>query len=142
MAIDFRRVRYKELKSPQKEAYNFQKISALLADFGYSTIRLSDDWNGADFIAQHHDGNVFLKVQLKSRLTFSKKYKDKELMVCFRVGEKWFLYPHDELLEKVIAEGLMEGTKSWDERGGYHFPQLSKRLKELLEPYRVPSTLE
>lgn len=142
MAIYFHRVRYERLKSPQQEAYNFQKISSLLADFGYSTIRLSDDWNGADFIAQHHDGNVFLKVQLKGRLSFSKKYKDKELMVCFRVGEKWFLYPHDELLEKVTGEGLMVGTKSWDEHGAYDFPRLSKRLKILLEPYRVPSTHE
>jgi hypothetical protein len=58
---------YQRLNSRQKEAYNFQKISAVLADFGYCTIRLSDDWGGADFIAQHIDGSV-LKVQLKGRL--------------------------------------------------------------------------
>jgi hypothetical protein len=35
----------------------------VLADYGFLTMRLSDDWQGADFIAQHIDG-AFLKVQL------------------------------------------------------------------------------
>jgi hypothetical protein len=45
----------------------------VLADYCYVTLRLSDDWNGADFIAQHMDGSV-LRVQLKSRLSFFKRY--------------------------------------------------------------------
>lgn len=53
-----------KLNSRQLEAHRFQKVSAVLADFGYQTIRLSDDWNGADFIAQHIDGS-FLMVQPK-----------------------------------------------------------------------------
>ena len=66
------------LSGKQREAYHFQKVSALLADYGYQTIKLSDDWCGADFIAQHLDG-TFIKVQLKGRLTVSKKYEGKEL---------------------------------------------------------------
>ena len=74
MSLDLSRVRYADLNARQKENYNFQKVSAVLADFGFSTLRLTDDWQGADFIAQHVDGETFLKVQLKGRLTFGKKY--------------------------------------------------------------------
>ena len=64
--IRYSLVTYEDLKPKQKENYNFAKISAVLADYGYVTMRISDDWEGADFIAHHHDG-TFLKVQLKSR---------------------------------------------------------------------------
>ena len=139
MSVNFTPVQYADLNSRQKEAYNFQKVSALLADFGYSTLRLTDDWNGADFIAQHKDGKTFLKVQLKSRLCFYEKYSDKELYLCFPNGENWYLYPHDELKTKVLDHGLMKGTTSWDENSGYSFPRLSKQLEELLKPYRIPT---
>ena len=77
---------YKELSPRQQESYNFQTVSAILAEYGYSTIRLNDDWQGADFIAQHNDGE-FLKVQLKGRLTLSKKYKTKDIYICFRYNK-------------------------------------------------------
>jgi hypothetical protein len=67
----------------RKENYNYHKVSALLADYGFTTLRLSDDWQGADFIAQHIDGRQFVKVQLKGRLYFGKKYVGKELFVAF-----------------------------------------------------------
>jgi hypothetical protein len=47
----FKRVGYRDLNSRQQEAFNFQKVSAVLADYGFTTIRLSSDWRGADFIA-------------------------------------------------------------------------------------------
>jgi hypothetical protein len=55
MAHAFERVSYKALNARQRENYNSQKISAVLADYGFSTIRPSSDWQGADFIAQHLD---------------------------------------------------------------------------------------
>ncbi len=74
MAFDFDLIDYKkDLNARQKENYNFQKISAVLADYGFVTLRLSDDWNGADFIALHKSGES-LRVQLKARLSFSRKY--------------------------------------------------------------------
>jgi hypothetical protein len=54
----------RRLNSCQKENYNFQKASGILADYGFTTIRLSDEWNGADFIAQHANGETVLRVQL------------------------------------------------------------------------------
>ena len=142
--MTFEQIDYKELNSRQKETYNFQKLSAVLADCGYLTIRLSDDWNGADFIAQHFKTKAFLKVQLKSRLTFDKKYQDKDLYICFRDGDHghWYMYNHQELLDKILSEGQMGETKTWSEDKPYHFPVLSAHMKKLLEPYRIPSTVE
>ena len=73
MTHPFTRVRYQQLNPRQQEAFNLQKVAAVLADYGFITIPLSSDWGGADFIAQHKDGKTFLRVQLKSRLTFDKK---------------------------------------------------------------------
>src|SRR2546428_13864959 len=100
-SIKLTKVSFDKLNSRQKENYNFQKISAVLAEYGFVTFRLSDDWAGADFIAVHLDGSV-LRVQLKSRLTFERKYSDNGLHVAFPVGDTWYLYPHDELLSQVL----------------------------------------
>jgi hypothetical protein len=67
MSMNFERVVYSNLNPRQQETFNFQKVSAVLADYGFTTIRLSSDWRGADFIAQHFDGMRFLKVQLKGQ---------------------------------------------------------------------------
>ena len=144
MRIEFKKIDYKkDLNSHQKEAYNFQKVSAVLANFGIITIPLSNDWNGADFIAQCRDGITFHKVQLKSRLTFDKKYCGKRLYICFRDGihdhDPWYIYDHDELLKKVSPDGNIERTETWKLRKPYHFPTLSPDLKKLLKPYRIPA---
>jgi hypothetical protein len=142
MAIPLRRIEYRNLNARQKENYNFLKLSAVLADYGYTTMRLSDDWQGADFIAQHIDTGKFLKVQLKSRLAFYKKYQDKELYIAFCSEGDWYLYPHDELLELVLTgKRNVGGTKSWDEDGGYSFPSLSVEMRRLLEPYKISTQL-
>lgn len=137
MSLALQRVLYQNLNGRQQEAYNFQKISGVLADYGFVTIRLSSDWRGADFIAQHLDGATFLKVQLKGRPSFDKEYCGRDLYICFRNADEWFLYPHDEVLKQVLDAGLLAGTKSWEANGSYHFPKLTRRLKTLLEPHRL-----
>ncbi len=67
--IVLQRIRYAELSAKQREIYNFQKIAAILADYGYNCIKLADDWQGADFLAYHKDGEQTLKVQLKGRVS-------------------------------------------------------------------------
>ena len=52
----FQRVKYEDMNACQKEIFNFQKVSSVFADFGFATYRLTDDWNGADFLAVHFDG--------------------------------------------------------------------------------------
>jgi hypothetical protein len=77
-------IKYSGLKARQKENFNFQKLSAVLADYGYAAIRLSDDWAGADFIAVHvRSEEPVLRIQLKSRLTFEKQYCGKDLCIAF-----------------------------------------------------------
>ena len=130
------KVNYSDLNSRQKENFNFQKISAILAEYGFVTHRLTDDWQGADFIAQHLDGETFIKVQLKSRLTFERKYLSKSLYIAFRNEGDWYLYPHDEVLEKIVEEtGTIKNTKSWKDRGEYSYPRLGQGSKEILNPY-------
>lgn len=137
MTLKLTPIEYRTLNARQQENYNYFKVSAVLAEFGFSTMRLSDDWQGADFIAQHIDGETFLKVQLKGRLTFSKKYEGKDLYIAFYRDPDWYLFPHDEVLAKVLAQNKMVGTSSWEDKGGYSFPTLGKDLRKLLEPYKI-----
>ena len=43
MPLFLQQINYSDLNSRQRENYNFQKLSAVLADFGFATLRLSDD---------------------------------------------------------------------------------------------------
>jgi hypothetical protein len=65
MPLNLTRIKYEQLNARQRENYNYQNLSAVLADYGFVTMRLSDDWEGADLIAQHINGDTFLKIQLK-----------------------------------------------------------------------------
>jgi len=137
--MKFEKILYSELNSRQQESYNFQKISAILADYGFATIKLNDDWQSADFIAQHIDGNTFLKVQLKSRLTFGKKYRNKNIHICFPNNNTWYLYDHDELLDILLQKysKTMAESVSWKLRDGYSWAKLSKDHLEILEKYKL-----
>jgi hypothetical protein len=64
----FKKIAYEKLNARHKKLFNFQNIAATLADYGFNCIKLSDDWQGADFLAYHVDGTTTLRVQLKSRL--------------------------------------------------------------------------
>ena len=132
--MSFKAIKYEELNTRQKENYNFQKVSGVFADFGFKTILLSDDWNGADFLAVHINGEVILKILLKGRLTFAKKYFGKDLHVCFRDNQDWFVYPHDELFDKLPSEDRITNTKSWGEEGACTFPVLSATDRLALGP--------
>ena len=99
--MDFNKVGYNDLNSRQKEIFNFQKVSSVLADYGFNCIKLADDWNGADFLAYHFNGSETLKVQLKGRLTIAKKYLGKGLFMAFPIDGIWCLINHDELVEMI-----------------------------------------
>lgn len=131
------RIQYSELNARQKENFNFQKLSAVLADYGFVTIRLSDDWQGADLIAQHVDGDTVLRVQLKGRLVVCKKYRGKKLWIAFHEDGVWYLYPHDELLSHVLKVTNIGTTDSWTKRGGYSWPRVPARLREILSAFRI-----
>lgn len=130
------RISYDDLSSRQREIYNFQMVASLLADYGYNCMKLPDDWKGADFLAHHIDGHT-LKVQLKGRMLIDRKYVGKDLYMCFRVKDSWYLIPHDELLRIVEDElpGTFE-TLSW-ERGTYSWPRPPGPVIERLTEYRI-----
>lgn len=133
--MSFQSVSYAALNVRQKELHNFHKIAARLADYGYHSMWLSDDWQGADFIACHIDGETVLRVQLKARLTLDKKYLGKGLHIAFRHGQQVFVYPHDKLLDWVRERNLMDETKAvWRDQGIWHWPALPAWAKAFLVP--------
>ncbi len=109
----------------------------LHADYGFNCMWLNDDWQGADFIACHIDGNTFLKIQLKGRLTINQKYSSKDIYVTFHQDGQWYLYPHDELRDELLKLGFMIGTKSWDEKGGYSWPKIPKNIFDHMAQYAI-----
>ena len=133
----FTRIKYNSLNSRQKENFNFQKVAGELAEYGYNCLRLNDDWQGADFLAIHVNGNTVLKIQLKGRMTIDRKYKDKDICIAFLNGDDCYIYPHDEMLENVLKLGKISASMSWLERGGYSWPNPPKWALDLLQKYKM-----
>ena len=130
-------IRYAELNAKQKEIYNFQKIAAALADYGFNCIKLQDDWQGADFLAYHKDGSQTLRVQLKGRVTIDRKYLGRDLYIAFPFGAGvWYLVPHDELVRQIGEHTNWLNTPSW-KRGAYSSARLNPQLRDALEPYKL-----
>lgn len=129
---------YRSLNSKQRENYNFHQLAAVLADYGYNSLRLSNDWQGADFIACHINGVSFLKIQLKGRLTVAKRYRNKDIHVAFPLGKDWYVFDHDAFLN--FAEQnlkVTEESKRWREAGERRWGKPPKWALEFLDQYRV-----
>ncbi|WP_282117160.1 hypothetical protein [Cellulophaga baltica] len=125
------RIDYTELNARQKEGFNFHKIAAKLADFGFNSMWLTDDWRGADFISVHKDGNLMLKVQLKGRFTVHSKYLDKEIYITFSdQNVMWYLYPHDKFHRLV-----MKHSDGANKHGARSIGYIPKWLLPHLETY-------
>ena len=124
----FKKVNYKDLNSKQKENYNFHKVSSKLADYGFNSMRLNDDWEGADFISINKD--EMIKVQLKGRFTIDKKYIGKDIFISFLEDEKVKIYKHDDALE-VIPENV-KISKSWSEVGNYSWGKTPEYFNDII----------
>ena len=134
----FLRVAYRDLNSRQKENYNFQKVAARLADYGFNCIRLTDDWQGADFIAVHIDGETFLKVQLKARLIIDRRYEGKEIHIAFLHGDKLYIYDHDAFLKHLVENNRIGGSStSWHDQGFRTWPSPPSWAVAFLKAYRI-----
>jgi hypothetical protein len=134
-----RKIEYQSLNGKQKELFNFHKLAGILADYGFSCIKLSDDWLGADFLACHTNGIDIMKVQLKSRLTIDQKYIGKNIFVAFPANHHWYLVEHDILVKKVISNSSWLNTKSWIDVGCYHSANPGVALLESLSGYKLDS---
>ena len=115
--MDLSKVTYENLNAKQKENFNYHKVAAALADYGYDSMRLNNDWQGADFIAVKND--EMLKVQLKGRFTINHKYKGKIYMLPLLKMDIIKLYKHDDAYQCVREHTKL--TESWNkEIGGGH----------------------
>jgi len=105
-----------------------------LAEYGFITNLLKYDWYGADFFAQHINGD-WLKIQLKGRLVTSPIYESKDLFIMFedKKNSKWYLYPHDELT-RFCRENYPNAVFT---KEGHSRPNLSSWNKEWLKKYEI-----
>jgi hypothetical protein len=122
------KVDYNKLNSKQKENYNFHKVASALADYGYNSLRLNDDWQGADFIAIN--GEDMIKIQLKGRFTVDKKYIGKEIYIAFIENNIIKLYIHDEVVN-MLSDNIIN-SKSWSEKGSYSMGQTPKVYRSII----------
>ena len=118
----FEKVSYGVLNSKQKENYNFHKVASALADYGYDSMRLNNDWQGADFIAVKND--EMLKVQLKGRFTVDKKYLDKKIYIAFIEDNIVKIYEHDEAVN-ILPDNIKQ-SDSWNIHGSYSWGKTPK----------------
>ena len=93
-----------------------------MADYGYDSMRLNNDWQGADFIAVKND--EMLKVQLKGRFTVDKKYIDKEIYIAFIENNIVKIYDHDEAVN-MLPDNIKQ-SDSWNKHGGYSWGKTPK----------------
>lgn len=124
----FEHIRYDTLNARQKELFNFQKLAATLADYGFNCIKLADDWQGADFLAYHFDGTVTLRIQLKSRVTIQKKYLEKNIWMAFPHQGFWYLIEHDQLVVKAKEHTNWLQSPSWQEKNGFNSRSINPEL--------------
>lgn len=130
--MQLKKINYCKLNARAKEMYNFHKVSSVLADYGFTCMWLNNDWEGADFIAVHYDGCTTLKVQLKARMWFDKKYIGKDIYICFRESNDTYLYLHDELLD------LIPIYKIAVEKNGYrHLKVIPIKYTNILNKYKL-----
>lgn len=135
--MSLKHIPYSALNSRQKEIFNFQKVAAILADYGFNCIKLADDWQGADFLAYHIDGNNTLRVQLKGRLSIDRKYVGKDLFMAFPSKGSWYLVEHDKLVSLVSEHANWLNTSSWIDRGIYNSDKPSRQMLKSIEDFKL-----
>ncbi|MHB1960348.1 MAG: hypothetical protein ACYCO5_15145 [Acidobacteriaceae bacterium] len=148
----------KPIKDEETEAANRAEITALLIREHYRVYRPEADCYGEDLVLRFPDNpakNQFPSgkllpygqlqvVQLKSRPTVDKKYKNyPSLWMLFpdpkkipASGREWFLVPHKDLYEWMEKEH--GHTKSMrKEGGGWSCPYIPKNLLTFLKNFIV-----
>ncbi len=126
----FNKIEYNQLNSKQKENYNFHKVASALAEYGYNSMRLNDDWQGADFISVHVDGDQMIKVQLKGRFSVAKKYIGKSIFIAFLENDEVKFYEHDQAI-KILKDNIIN-SKSWKEYGTYTWIKTPKLFNDII----------
>lgn len=104
------------------ESYNFHKAAAVLAEYGFDCVRLTDDWEGADFVAYHKTAGRVLSVQLKTCLVIDKRYEPfGDLYMCFPLDGTdgaWYLIKHLDLVS-IVENHAPDWFKKYRLTGGF-----------------------
>lgn len=136
----FEPVPYSSLNSRGKENRNFAKVSAVLCDYGFATVRLSDDYRGADFLAIHANGTI-LRCQLKGRISIATKYLEaRDLWIVFPApnrddGDAFYVVQHDVLVAIIGEATPALESAFWKRSGSWSTARPSKRILDALEPF-------
>ena len=120
--MDLQKIDYKDLNARQKENYNYHKVASALAEYGFNSMRLNDDWQGADFISVN--GDEMIKFQLKGRFTIDKKYIGKEIYIAFMEDQRVKIYNHDEVVNSIPNN--IKDSESWFKIGSYSWGKTPK----------------
>ena len=126
---------YQSLSAKAQENYNFHKMAAVLADYGYNCLWLNNEWNGADCIANHVNGISDFKIQLKGGISFAQKYRMKNIYIAFFEQENLSIYTHDFILMQIETE---ISDKKWLAKGTYFQTKITKRFRDIFKPYEIP----
>jgi len=133
-------IEYGNLSGKEQESFNSAKLKSIMANWGYlEAFNVNGDKWGADLLFyRSSDGNV-LKVQLKGRPVLNRHYCEKEVYVAFEDKNtcKWYVYPHDKVMNDILSTGRLVGTKSWDLKGGWSWSYCPPWLEKILEPWEV-----
>ena len=144
--MGFEHIDYREKtgkNSKQIEIYNFHKAAGVLVEYGFDCIRVSDDWEGADFLAHHKGTGETLMVQLKTCLVVDEKYNDfKDLYMCFPLDgtDNWYLIKHTRLMEiaRQHAPQWFESNR-WKGSHEYWSYTATKEMRHALEEFEYKS---
>ncbi len=83
-----------------------------------------------------HQEAIIESEQEATRLIFKKEWLGYDVWVTFTENGVTYRYPHDQLLQTFISRlGIIGNTKSWKQKGLFHFPRLSSEQKRLLQRY-------
>jgi hypothetical protein len=79
-----------------------------------------------------------IKVQLKGRIHFAKKYEGKQIWIAFRYADRAYLYPHDIILRKYKKINPMRIDRAWNRSdGAVHWKRPTKSQLSFLKEYEV-----
>ena len=147
---EIEKINYEDLEGQGKkqENFNFHEAASLLSNYGFNCIRLTDDWNGADFLAYHISGSMTLHIQLKGRIGIGKKYMKSNPYILFPAyltennrQRSWFLIKHNDLYElfkqeknsALESESWLKKDKKGNEVGSYHMRNPTKKMIEIMK---------
>lgn len=120
-------------RSQIREVINRNELVSLALGNGYNAFLPVYD-GGVDFILYRESDGDLRKVQLKGRWYIDRKYIDRDIWIAFHEQGRWYVAPHDYLVELAGEMGFTK-TSSWMTGGAYSCPSLSKIMRERLAAY-------